>query len=150
MYTATLNEPIKSTTAWAGKVDLVVVDSFFLPPHVTAVPEKIGRVLGVLKGGKRDDESADDTTTNCLGIVDISWAVQSIVQGRRLALDEDPRYLLFRTDTGGGGGGSGSAPGSLDRFLSVAGSSAPPASHSGASVYSIKLRRGDELIRFDA
>lgn len=65
------------------KLDKIIVDSVNMPPHVTAVPLRVGKVLS----------KAASYQPNAV-IVDLSWATQCIVQRTLLQTDEDRRYRV--------------------------------------------------------
>eukprot|EP00557_Chaetoceros_sp_GSL56_P002243 CAMPEP_0176502384 /NCGR_PEP_ID=MMETSP0200_2-20121128/14720_1 /TAXON_ID=947934 /ORGANISM="Chaetoceros sp., Strain GSL56" /LENGTH=1764 /DNA_ID=CAMNT_0017901443 /DNA_START=340 /DNA_END=5631 /DNA_ORIENTATION=- len=65
------------------KLDTIIVDSVNMPPHVTAVPLRVGKVLS----------KAASYQPNAV-IVDLSWANQCIVQRKILQTDDDRRYRV--------------------------------------------------------
>lgn len=62
----------------ADEAEAVLVDALSLPPHVTAVPSRVGQMLRVAT----------------VPILELSWAVQSIVQRKKLDFESDPRYRV--------------------------------------------------------
>lgn len=65
------------------KVDTIIVDSVTMPPLVTAVPLRVGKVLSKVASYQ----------PNAI-IVDLSWATQCIIQRKLLQTDEDRRYRV--------------------------------------------------------
>jgi hypothetical protein len=120
-------------------VDVVIVDAFYLPPHATALPEKVAKVLAALRTAKASGPIA------CKGVLDISWAVQSIIEGESLAFNSDPRFLLLNTATLDL---SFSCGGYLERFMTGI-KSEPTRDALSTTVYSIKLKRVGNEVRFD-
>lgn len=66
-------------------VDAVLVDTVSLPPHVTAVPSRVARALGSI--GSRDGETP---------FLDLSWAIQCVIQRKKLEFDGVARYQVSR------------------------------------------------------
>jgi len=84
---------VKSSSLKSGKkcqLDALLVDRNSLPPHTTAVPFNISRCMNfVKKGNAKTDGIAK------IPIVDLSWALQCIVEREQLAWDADKRYILY-------------------------------------------------------
>ena len=62
---------------------MVLVDSLLMPPHVTAVHSRLGKILNKIASNQ----------PNAL-ILDLSWATQCIIQRKLLGTDEDKRYRV--------------------------------------------------------
>ena len=85
---------VKSSTLKSGKkchLDALLVDRNSLPPHSTAVPSSISRCMNFVKNGNAK------TTAGIakIPIIDLSWALQCIVERERLPWDTDERYILY-------------------------------------------------------
>jgi len=65
------------------KLDIVLVDSVNMPPHVTAIPSRVGKTLNRVRSYQ----------PNAV-VVDLSWATQCIVQRTLLETDDDRRYRV--------------------------------------------------------
>lgn len=65
------------------KVDIILVDSVNMPPHVTAQPPRVGKILNKVASYQ----------PNAI-VVDLSWATQCIVQRTLLQTDDDRRYRV--------------------------------------------------------
>lgn len=65
------------------KLDIILVDSVNMPPHITAQPPRVGKILNRV------------ATYQANGVVvDLSWATQCIVQRTLLQTDDDRRYRV--------------------------------------------------------
>lgn len=64
-------------------MDIILVDSLCMPPHVTATPSRLTKILN----------KALSLHPN-LVVVDLSWATQCIVQRKLLQTDDDKRYRV--------------------------------------------------------
>merc|ERR1712226_1283921 len=73
------------------EIDMVLVDALCLPPHETAVPVKVAKIFSYV--------SLLKTCENQIPIVDFSWAVQCIVQRKRLNMDRE-QYRLSAENSG--------------------------------------------------
>lgn len=85
---------VKSSTLKNGKkchLDALLVDRNSLPPHTTAVPSAISRCMNFVKNGNA--KTSDGIAK--IPIIDLSWALQCIVERERLAWDTDERYVLY-------------------------------------------------------
>lgn len=85
---------VKSSTLKSGKkchLDALLVDRNSLPPHTTAVPSNISRCMNFVKSGNA--KTSDGIAK--IPIIDLSWALQCIVERERLAWDTDERYILY-------------------------------------------------------
>lgn len=72
-------------------IDAVLTDRNSLPPHTTAVPSPIAKCLNFVKRGNA--KNSDGVTK--IPIIDLSWALQCIVERERLSWDVDERYILY-------------------------------------------------------
>jgi len=63
------------------KLDMVIVDSLSLPPHVTAVPATVAKIL----------RNVNNSNTRTTPVIDLSWATQCIIQRSRISMDHE-RY----------------------------------------------------------
>jgi len=71
------------------EIDMVFVDALCLPPHETAVPVKVAKIfryLSILNAKGVD-----------VPIVDFSWAVQCIIQRKKVDIDRDKYKLSIGT-----------------------------------------------------
>ncbi len=64
-------------------VDIILVDSLQMPPHVTAVPPRLGKVLN--KAASHQPHAI---------VVDLSWATQCLVRRQLLETDDDKRFRV--------------------------------------------------------
>lgn len=72
----------------ALKIDMVLVDSICLPPHVTAVPARPAKFLNCITRLNKERAATEDA----IPIVDLSWVSQCIVRRTRVSIDSNGRY----------------------------------------------------------
>lgn len=72
-------------------LDAVLVDRNSLPPHTTAVPSTVSKCFNFIKNGNA--KTSDGIAK--IPIIDLSWALQCIVERERLSWNTDERYLLY-------------------------------------------------------
>ena len=87
---------VKSSTLKSGKkchLDALLVDRNSLPPHTTAVPSNISRCMNFVKSGNA--KTSDGIAK--IPIIDLSWALQCIVEREYLAWDTDGLGLANAT-----------------------------------------------------
>ena len=65
------------------KLDIVLVDPLTMPPHVTAIPSKVGKILNKVSSYQPN-----------AAVVDLSWVTQCIVQRTRVPIIDGERYKI--------------------------------------------------------
>ena len=75
------------------RVDFVIVDSLSMPPHVTATPVRVAKILRsiLVTSSNRGDPEPN--------IIDLAWLTQCIIRKKFIEINSDERYqVTLRND----------------------------------------------------
>jgi hypothetical protein len=75
------------------EVDAILTDNNLLPPHAIAEPERVSKVIRALHV-----KNSIRGIGCCIPLIDLSWAVQCIIQRRRVLFEDEPRFII-KTDS---------------------------------------------------
>ena len=96
-------------------LDAILVDRLTLPPHATAIPKNMIRTLNNITHINSHGEGGRDTP-----VIDLSWAVQCVIQRKRLQFDNDERFQIQLTGN-----------------------------RKGEKLFTIKVKSGSSMVRYE-